>query len=270
VHGSVDAEDLGGYDDVLCEVLGNAAADHEDAGGGVGDLELSDLVEVLGGVDGDHRLALAGVLVGDEAEAGGAVGECGTKDGDVLLVGGEDDGVARAGLRGSALLDEIGAHFPDKLAGAVRAGLEGVGDLVDGLVADAELVLVDEGVVDAIDGEFAKHGVVRPVLELVVGHVVVEAKGFKEVLIDDVGAGGDDSVDHVVAYEVDKNLLKAGGDERSGEAEDDAAVGVVEHHLVDVGGAGSVTRTVRHGSHGVDECDNIVLLDVEVLDGAVE
>src|SRR5205823_6278809 len=80
VHGGVDAEDVGGYDDVLSEVLGDAAADHEQAGGRVGDLELGDLVEVLGGVDRDVRLALALVLVGDEAEAGGAVGEGGAED----------------------------------------------------------------------------------------------------------------------------------------------------------------------------------------------
>ncbi len=83
------AEDVGGDDDVLGEVLGDAAADHEQAGGGVGDLELGDLVEVLGGVDGDLGLVLTLVLVGDEAEAGGAVGEGGAEDGDVLLVGGE-------------------------------------------------------------------------------------------------------------------------------------------------------------------------------------
>src|SRR5258708_379854 len=80
VHGGVDAEDVGGYDDVLGEVLGDAAADHEQAGGGVGDLELGDLVEFLGGVDGNAGLALAGVMVGYEAEAGGARGEGRARD----------------------------------------------------------------------------------------------------------------------------------------------------------------------------------------------
>ena len=183
------------------------------------------------------RLALARVLVGDEAEAGGAVGEGGAEDGDVLLVGGEDDGVAAAGLGGLAVVGEVGAHLADELAGAVGAGLEGVGDLVGGLVADAELFFVDEGVVDAVDHQLAEVGVACAVLVLVAGDVVVEAEGLEEVLIDDVGAGGDDGVDHVVADEVDEDLLEAGGDERAGEAEDDAAVGVAEHHVVDVGGA---------------------------------
>ena len=55
-------------------------------------------------------------MVGDEAEAGGAVGEGGAEDGDVLLVGGEDDGVASSGLRGLAVLAEVGAHLADELA----------------------------------------------------------------------------------------------------------------------------------------------------------
>jgi len=31
VHGGFDSEDVGGYDDVLGEVLGDASADHEQA-----------------------------------------------------------------------------------------------------------------------------------------------------------------------------------------------------------------------------------------------
>ena len=110
---------------------------------------------------------------------------------------------------------------------------EGVGDLAGGVVADTELFLVDEGVVDAVDHELAEVGVVLAVFVLIAGDVVLEAEGFKEVLIDDVGAGGDDGVDHVVADEVDDDLFEAGGDEGAGEAENDAAFGVAEHHLVD-------------------------------------
>ncbi len=139
-----------------------------------------------------------------------------------------------------------------------------------GLVADAQFVFVDEGVVDAVDRQLAEHGVMRAVLVLVVRHVVVEAERLEEVLIDDVGAGGDDGVHHVVAHKIDEDLLQSGGDEGAGEAEDHAAVGVVEHHLVDVSGAGGVTRAVGHGPHGVYKGHDVVLLDVEMLDGAVE
>ena len=76
-----------------------------------------------------------------------------------------------------------------------RAGIEGVCDLVYGLVADAELFFVFEGVVDAIDHQLAKVGVACAVhLVLVAGDVVVEAEGLEEVLVDDVGSGGDDGV----------------------------------------------------------------------------
>jgi hypothetical protein len=270
VHRRFDAEHVRGYDDVLREVFGNAAADHEQTSGGVSDLELGDLVEVLDGVDRNHGLALASVLVGDEAEASGAIGEGGAEDRHVLLVGSEDDGVACASLWSLAFFDEISPHLVDELAGAVGAGFERVGDLVDGLVADAQLVLVDEGVVDAIDGKLAELAVERAVLVLVAGEVVVEAEGLEEVLIDDVGAGGDDGVDHVVADEVDQDLLETCGDERAGEAEDDAAVGVVEHHVVDGGCAVGVTRGVGHVLHGIDQRNDVVLLDIEVLDGVGE
>ncbi len=215
-------------------------------------------------------LPCAIVLVGDQAEAGRAVREGRAEDRHVLLIGSEHDGVASAGCWRLAVLCEVGAHLADELTRAVGAGLERVGDLVGGLVAEAQLFLVDEGVVDAVDHQFAKIGVFVAVLVLIAGDVVVEAEGLEEVLIDDVGAGRDDGVDHVVAHEVDDDLLQAGGDERAGEAEDDAAVGVAEHHLVDGGGAGGVARAEGHRLHGVDQRDNVVLLDVDVLDGLGE
>ena len=49
--------------------------------------------------------------------------------------------------------------------------------------------------------------VARAVLVLVAGDVVPEAEGLEEVLVDDVGAGGDDGVHHVVADQVDEDLL---------------------------------------------------------------
>ena len=43
---------------------------------------------------------------------------------------------------------------------------------------------------------------------------------------------------------------------------------VAEHAVVDVGGAGEVARAVGHVLHGVDQRHDVVLLDVDVLDGA--
>lgn len=273
VHGNVGVvseQNLGGHDDVLGEVLGDAAADHQKAGDRIFQFDLGDLVEVLGGVNGDDRLAGTVVLVGDQTEASGAVGEGRAEDGYVLLIGSEDDGVDAAGGRGLAVLDQVFTHGDDELARGVGAGLERVGDDLGGLVADAELVFVDESVVDAVDGQVAEIGIVRSVLVVLGSDVVLETEGFEEVLVDDVGACGDDGVDHVVADQVNEDLLEAGGDERAGEAEDDAAVLVLEHHLVDLGGAVQVTRRVGHVCHGVDQRNDVVLLDVDVLDRGSE
>ena len=70
----------------------------------------------------------------------------------------------------------------------------------------------------------AQLAVVQAALELLGGDVVPEAEGFEEVLVDDVGPGADDRVDHVVADHVDEHLLQARADQRAGQAEDDAAL----------------------------------------------
>ena len=88
--------------------------------------------------------------------------------------------------------------------------------------------------------------------------VVAEAQGLEEVLIDDVGAGADDGVDHVVADQVGEDLLEAGADQRAGQAEDDAAVLVAEHAVVDVGGAGQVAGGEGHVPHGVDQRHDVM------------
>src|SRR5256885_2338559 len=95
---------------------------------------------------------------------------------------------------------------------------------------------------------------------------MLEAQAFEEVLIDDIGAGGDDGVDHSVAEQVDEDFFQPGGDERAGQAEDDAAVFVFEHAVVDVGRPGEVARGEGHVLHGFDEGDDVVPGDVDVLD----
>ena len=145
-------------------------------------------------------------------------------------------------------------------------GRQLVEDLPRRLVADAKLFLVDQRVVDAVDHEFAELAVADAALELVAGDVVAEAEGFEEVLVDDVGAGGDDGVHHVVADHVDEDLLQPRGDQRAGQAEDDAALIVAEHPVVDVGGAGGIARSVGHRGHRVDERDDVVGGDINVAD----
>src|SRR5256885_1674775 len=99
---------------------------------------------------------------------------------------------------------------------------------------------------------------------------MLEAQAFEEVLIDDIGAGGDDGVDHSVAEQVDEDFFQPGGDERAGQAEDDAAVFVFEHAVVDVGRPGEVARGEGHVLHGFDEGDDVGPGDVDVLDGVFQ
>ena len=97
-----------------------------------------------------------------------------------------------------------------------------------------------------------------------------KAESFEEVLVDDVGAGRDDGVDHVVANEVDEDLLQAGGDKGAREAEDHAAVLIAQHALVDGSRPGEVTGAVGHRLHGVDEGHDVVLLDIDVANGRIQ
>ena len=112
--------------------------------------------------------------------------------------------------RGFAFCCKIRAHGADEFARAVRARRQRVGDLLRGFVADAELFLVDKGVVDAVDHQLAQDAVLHAGLELIAGNLVSEAERFKEILINNIGAGGDDGIHHVVANQVDKNLLQTG------------------------------------------------------------
>jgi hypothetical protein len=70
--------------------------------------------------------------------------------------------------------------------------------------------------------------------------------------------------------QVDEDLLQAGGDERAGQAQDDAAVGVAQHHVVDAGRAVGVTRRVGQVRHRLHQGDNVVLRDIDMLNGARE
>jgi hypothetical protein len=77
------------------------------------------------------------------------------------------------------------------------------------VVARAEIVLVDVGVVDAVDHHVAeRHVVDRRRLGRAGGDVVLEAQAFEEVLVHDVRARRDDRVDHVVLDERDERLLE--------------------------------------------------------------
>ena len=103
MHGNLFAEDFGADDGVLGEVLGGAAADHEEAALGAVHLDLGELEEVGHAVDADIGLAglFAEPLVLADAEAGAAVAEGGAEDGHAALVAGLDEAVGRCRARGA-------------------------------------------------------------------------------------------------------------------------------------------------------------------------
>ncbi len=70
-----------------------------------------------------------------------------------------------------------------------------------------QFFFVDEGVVDAVDVEFAEGGVGDDVF--FGSHIVFETEGFEEVHIDDGGSGGDYYINHLVADHVNVNLHAA-------------------------------------------------------------
>src|SRR5205823_4382976 len=149
------------------------------------DLELGELVEIAAAVPGGGAsgVAIAGDDVGDEAEARRAVAEGGAEDRHVALVALVDDAVLALG---AAVFVEVLAHDADEFAAGVGAGLHLVEDLLRRLVADAQLFLVDQRVVDSIEGVLAELAVEQAALELVLGDVVLEAEGLEKILIDDV------------------------------------------------------------------------------------
>ena len=78
--------------------------------------------------------------------------------------------------------------------------------------------------------------------------------------------GAHDAIDHAVADHVDENLFQARADQRAGQAQDDAALLVAEHAVVNVGRPGQVAGAVGHVPHGLDQRHDVVLGDVDVFD----
>ena len=129
-----------------------------------------------------------------------------------------------------------------------------------------QLVLVDEGVVDAIDVVLAQHRIVDVLRAAIVG----EAERLEEVHVDHRRPGGDDRVDHVVADQVDVDLHAAGGAGAAGDGQDDRAVRVLQHALVDLARAPELARAERHLLEGVDQRARVMRGDVDVLDGPLQ
>ena len=145
-----------------------------------------------------------------------------------------------------------------------------VDNLLRRVVADAQLFLVDERVVDAVDHQLAQIAVAIAVLVLVARDVVAEAQRLKEVLVHNVRAGRHNRVHHVVADHVHEDLLQAGRNQRPRQAQDHPAIGVAQHHLVDRGSPRRIARGVGHRRHRVHQRNHVVTRNVDVLDRRCE
>ena len=84
-------EDVGRDDDILGKIFGYTAAEHEQARHRVVELDLRQLVKILGAVEAGFGLPAALVIMGYDTQAGGAIGKRGAEDGHAVLIGGVDN-----------------------------------------------------------------------------------------------------------------------------------------------------------------------------------
>ena len=105
------------------------------------------------------------------------------------------------------MLHEIFAHLADEGAARIGLGFKAVGDFKNGVVAILQLFFIDIGVVDPIDEQRAQRVVIGHIERL----IMLVAKAFEEIHVDDAGAGGDDAIDHVVAQQFGIKIHAAAG-----------------------------------------------------------
>ncbi len=253
------AEDFGADHCVLDEVLRHAAADHQQAGGTGLDLDVGQFAEIGNCIE--HHVGLAGLgtvnLMLDQAETGAAVHEGRAEDRHIMFISQLDQAVILL-----AMLGQIFAHLADEGAAAVGAGRQAVGDFVDGVVAILQRFFVDIGVVDAIDQQRAQRIVIRHFQ----GLIMFVAQAFEEIHVHDGGAGGDNAVDHVAAQQFGIEIHATASAGRAGDDQEDRAIGIGQHLVVDAGGAGEITRSEAHLGHALDDRAGIKAGDVDMLD----
>ena len=184
-------KDLGAHHRVLRKVLGDAAADHQQAGGTGLDLDVGQFTEVGDRIE-DHIVATALHridLVLDQPKAGRTVDECRAEDRHVMFIRGLDQAVGFLGIaRGQPF-----AHFLDEFAARIGPRLEAVGNLANRVIAILKRDLVDIGIVDAVDVERAQRVVVGNFKRL----IMLVTERLEEIHVDDGRASRDDGIDHV-------------------------------------------------------------------------
>jgi hypothetical protein len=92
------------------------------------------------------------------------------------------------------------------------------------------------------------------------------AQPLEEIHVDDGGTGGDHAIDHVAA---DQLGVQVHAPARAGAARDDQEDGAIlvgQHLVVDVGGARQIAAGEAHLAHAVDDWTGIEAGDVDMFD----
>src|SRR5437870_621757 len=109
-------------------------------------------------------------------------------------------------------LFKIATHLADEFTRGIRSMFEALGNIANGVIADAKLVLIDEGIVDTVDGEIAKFIIIEELCTL----IMAKPKRLEKILIDDVRACRNNRIRHPIFDEVDNHFLESGANERTG------------------------------------------------------
>src|SRR6266404_273056 len=91
------------------------------------------------------------VLVVNQSETGAAITEGGHENWQIFLERRKDDRFAVL-----CVLVQIATHFANEFARRIRPWFKRIGDLSAGCIANPELIFVDVGVVNTIDGQPAQ------------------------------------------------------------------------------------------------------------------
>ncbi len=107
--------------------------------------------------------------------------------------------------------------------------------------------------------------VVESVLEAILGQVMPIAKRLEKILIDDIGAGADDRIDHVTPNHVGEDPFQSRADKRARETQDHAAVAVAEHPIINLRRAMQVAGAICHLSHRIDNRHHALARNIDVF-----
>ena len=69
-----------------------------------------------------------------------------------------------------------------------------------------------------------------------------------------------------MADKIDNHIFQAGGKNGTGQAENDRAIFLAEHRVVNLCGPAEIARGEGHLAHRFDQWDDVVLFDIDVLD----